>query len=127
MEQCFRGVLAVHQRKQKDGAKQIALANLAFHEFAHNKYDGTGNDVHVDGGGGLLGKPVMPAAISGSIPNPDNRDVHGFYLESARAAVHVWTLQQSAWVLARCTENIKQLEPTTSLVSKIQAPQNHIR
>jgi hypothetical protein len=59
-------------KKQKDGAKHIALANLAFHEFAHNKYDGTGNDAHVDGGGGILGMPVMPAAISGSTPNRDN-------------------------------------------------------
>jgi hypothetical protein len=68
----FSEVYWPYIKKQKDGAKQIALANLAFHEFAHNKYDGTGNDVHVDGGGGLLGNPVMPAAISGSIPNPDN-------------------------------------------------------
>lgn len=59
-------------KKQKDGAKHIALANLAFHEFAHNKYDGTGQDAHLDGGGGILGKPVMPAAISGSSPNGDN-------------------------------------------------------
>jgi hypothetical protein len=59
-------------KKQKDGAKHIALANLAFHEFAHNKYGGPADDVHVNGGGGILGRPVMPAAISGSHPNLDN-------------------------------------------------------
>jgi hypothetical protein len=58
--------------KQKDGAKHIALANLAFHEFAHNKYGPPADEVHINGGGGILGNPVMPAAISGSQPNPDN-------------------------------------------------------
>lgn len=54
------------------GTQGIALANLAMHEFAHNKHMGTGVDIHVSCGGGLFGLPVMPAMIWGGDLGRDN-------------------------------------------------------
>jgi hypothetical protein len=63
----------------------MMLANQAFHEFAHNKCNGDPhldpeNEVHLNGGGGLFGKPVMPAMLKSGEPNPANLKFIAKYL-----------------------------------------------
>jgi len=61
-----------------DTHRGTVLANLAIHEIAHNKCCGdpsiaNQNDyVHQNGGGGLLGLPIMPALLRGGSLNAAN-------------------------------------------------------
>jgi hypothetical protein len=58
-------------------AAGIVTANLAIHEIAHNKCAADPSldpeaHVHANGGGGLLGKPIMPAMIkTGDLSGPN--------------------------------------------------------
>jgi hypothetical protein len=62
----------VDEAHPKDLRQGISIANLAIHEFAHNKHTGTNVNVHVDCGLGILAANQSIGAIAGGDLNDEN-------------------------------------------------------
>ena len=69
---------SIKRHGNDDTQRGKVLANLAIHEIAHNKccadpsVANQDDYVHQNGGGGLLGKPIMPALLRSGSLNRDN-------------------------------------------------------